>query len=212
MCFVSVNNTADVYVYADDSVAPGALTVRKVSSTGFERSVVVGISPFVSDSSQTGYQWRSVIHFSVDIAYWPLGADNVNVLMQVFDAHGRFVDNIAAVLVSYRYFSFFPDAIEIGSSSFSPVVITAYADWYASSAPSPLVVFKRGDGYLTSIVQVSDPTAWVLVSSYRWQCTFEVSLVSGGSYYIPDYIYLDVFLGEVEDVSFLGSVSCFVDL
>jgi hypothetical protein len=202
MCFASANNTADVFVYADDSVAPGALTVRKVSSTGFERSVVVGISPFVPDSSLTGYQWRSVIHFSVDIAYWPVGFVNPVVILDVLSSDGVSVGTVNVTLESKPLYLVVPVCVvylNVGFGGFNPVYV------YGMTSDYPVTVEKRSD----------DPVAFDFVqvrsSGFRWGFNYSSRYINYdylgffsvkgmvGFLPVPDVnscVYLDVFLAD----------------
>jgi hypothetical protein len=115
------NGLVTVSVFSYLYAKPGDITVAATSSTGYERCVFVGEpTPFVSDTSVSGYKWRATFPVAVDnIGSWPVGVVNPVVVLSVYSAGGVFIGTVEVTLVATGIYMVAPSSITFLNPEYS---------------------------------------------------------------------------------------------
>jgi hypothetical protein len=102
--------TATVSIYANAPVAPGPCSVTKVSSTGYEGCVSVGVpTAFSGDTSNPPYDYKSMFSITASSVNWPVG-ENQTVLLRVNNVDGIQIGVVSVLLEADTSYLVTPDA------------------------------------------------------------------------------------------------------
>jgi hypothetical protein len=105
-----------INVYANAPSTPGAVTVSKTSSTGYENCVSVGTpSAFAADTSNPPYDYKSTIGISSNSTGWPVG-DNQVIVLRVYNDGGVQIGTVNITLVADASYLVTPESVTLTSS------------------------------------------------------------------------------------------------